>query len=206
MSDEAQNSAAQNADGLDTLGVADGPWDWPSVPGDRDFVSYGALRLPAVANMRVTGEIDPKTKQCGAVSIRVADCQVQLQVIAAPRGTSQWTEVRQAISKRLRTAGAIEAQEGHFGPELSARMRSRTKSGESIEIPMRFLGVDGPRWLLKAVVMGPSVDSSETRARVAALLSNCAVDRGEEPMIGGTVLVLDAPGFTPGDDEIDQGA
>ncbi|MDE0572991.1 DUF3710 domain-containing protein [Demequina sp. B12] len=183
-------------DGLDALESADGPWSWDHVPEGKDFIYYGPLRLPAVAHMRVRAEIDPKTRKCGAVSVKVADCQVQLQVIAAPRGTGQWTEVRRAITARLRSTGRIEAEEGRFGPELAAHITRQNKKGETVVIPMRFQGIDGDRWLLKAAAMGPSVHSADTRARIDAFLSNCAVERGPEAMIAGTILVLDTPKFT----------
>ncbi|WP_061962222.1 DUF3710 domain-containing protein [Demequina flava] len=182
-------------DGLDDLQIADGPWDWTSIPQDKEFIYYGPLRLPAIPHMKVRAEIDPSNDKCGAISVKVADCQVQLQVIAAGRGTGQWTETRRAVSDRLRATGDMRAEEGHFGAELAATLKRKNKAGDEVEIPMRFQGIDGARWLLKAVSMGPSVHSDETRERINALLSQCAIDRGPSPMIAGSVLVLDFPRF-----------
>ncbi|WP_062079322.1 DUF3710 domain-containing protein [Demequina globuliformis] len=188
-------------DGLDELTGADGPWDWDQIPADQDFVYYGPLRLPAIAHMKVRAEIDPSNDKCGAVSVKIADCQVQLQVLAAPRGTGQWTQTRRTITERLRPAGEIHVTEGRFGPEIEARLTRKNKQGEDVMIPMRFFGPEGDRWLLKAAAMGPSVHEDSTRERIADFLSRCAVERGPQPMIAGTVLVLDFPRFRKDGDE-----
>jgi hypothetical protein len=58
---------------------------------------------------------------------------------------------------------------------------------------MRLVGVEGDRWVLRAVVTGLDVTTDETVDRVNALISHCAVDRGEEPIGAGTVLELMPP-------------
>lgn len=186
-------------DGLDELALADGPWNFEDVSEDHPFISYGALRLPAVPHMKVRAEIDPSNNKCGAISVKVADCNVQLQVIAAGRGNPQWTQTRQAVTERLRPVADLNPVEGHFGAELEVTLhRKHKETGEITDVPMLFQGVDGDRWLLKAVTMGPSAHTDATRARINALLSQCAVDRGPLPMIAGTVLILDLPTFHKG--------
>jgi hypothetical protein len=63
------------------------------------------------------------------------------------------------------------------------------------------VGIDGDKWMLRAVVTGPSVTSDATIARVDAFLSHIAVDRGPGAHAEGEVLELAAP---PGQIDFDN--
>ncbi len=81
---------------------------------------------------------------------------VQLQAFAAPRSEGLWDEIRaEMLAELAETAGAkVSEGEGSFGPEVRGMLPARTPEGEQVTQPVRFVGIDGPRWFLRAVFLG----------------------------------------------------
>ncbi|GIG54683.1 DUF3710 domain-containing protein [Demequina activiva] len=195
MSDDAP---APFDDGLGDIEPADGPWSLADAPAERMFISCGPLRLPAFGSMHARLEFDAKTRRMGAVSVHIADCEAQIQVIAAPRGQGLWTDMRRSITAKVKKQpGFQQTVEGRFGPELFATVTGRDRAGLLRDTTIRYVGIDGDRWVLRAVVTGPSVAEDSTIARVDAFLSQCAVERGDEAIPTGTVLELTPPAGGP---------
>jgi len=201
MSDEqneVQPSHGLGADdGLGTLTITEGPWDEAAAPQGTKFYSFGALKLPALPGIRARLEIDPDRREIGAVTVRIADCALQLQVIAKQRGVSQWTSTRQDLISNLRLRpGHQQVVEGHFGAEVIGVITGRTPEGVLIDATMRFQGIEGDTWMIRAVSSGASVTHDDVASRVDAFISRCAVDPQEladaEP--GSVIPLSDPPG------------
>ena|GEM_PF-1334073 len=191
----------QYPDGLGTLTLADGPWTKSEAPEGAEFTEFGPLLVPALPGMQARLEIDPQRGEVGAVTVRIADCAVQLQVIAKRPGVSLWTDTRQQLLANLRRrAGYQQVVEGRFGAEVIATITGRTTEGGLVDAIMRFQGIEGDRWMIRAASSGPSVTVDGVVARMDAFLSRCAVDvsaarLGTDDPEPGTVLPLgDAPG------------
>lgn len=183
-----------NGEEFPELTMGDGPWSYADAPADQEFISFGALKLPALPMMKARIEFDQATRRIGAVTVKVRDCMAQLQVVAAPRGTGAWPNVRRAIARRAEAAqGSTQAVEGHFGTELIATMPRRTADGLPGASTIRFVGVDGDRWTIRCMVEGESALSDDTVGEVNALLSRCAVERGDDAMSAGEVIELSFP-------------
>lgn len=181
-------------DGLGDITPSEGPWSLADAPADAEFLDFGPLRLPKIPGLRARVEMDMRTDRIGAVAVYVADGWVQLQVIGARSGNGAWTGVRRAIADRLkRGPGHQHIVEGRFGTELIATVTTRDEDGLLHDAVMRFVGIDGDRWLLRAVATGGSVTTDAAVARVDALLSRIAIDRGEEALTVGEVMELKAP-------------
>ena len=58
---------------------------------------------------------------------------------------------------------------------------------------MRFAGVDGPRWFVRAVFSGKAVTDEDIRSELSALFRGVVVDRGQEAMAPRELIVLTAP-------------
>src|SRR5439155_25887948 len=88
------------------------------------------------------------------------DGALQLGVFAAPRSEGIWEETRAEIKSSL-SADGVTAQEvpGEYGPELRAQVR--TPEGLT---DLRFVGIDGPRWLVRAVYQGRAAVNPEVAA------------------------------------------
>jgi hypothetical protein len=179
---------------LPELERGSGPWSFSEAPPDESFIDFGPLKVPAFPSLNARIEEDPASKRIGAVSVRVDDCQLQLQVLAAPRGEGAWHGVRRAITRKVTAlGGSAQALEGEFGTELIVTLSIRTHDNLPGAETARYVGIDGDRWTLRAVVNGPSALRDSTVERVNSFLTRCAVERGDEALASGRVMELAMP-------------
>ncbi|MEV6928651.1 DUF3710 domain-containing protein [Dactylosporangium sp. NPDC051485] len=167
---------------------ADGPYDITEAPEGIAQLDLGSLKVPAVdgVEVRVQADNDGKIQQIVLVS---QDSALQLGVFAAPRSEGIWDEVRAEIRKQLFNDGvAAEEVSGDYGIELRARVR--TPEGLT---DIRFVGVDGPRWLVRAVFQGPAAADPATAPALQECLRNLVVERGHEAMPVREPLPLNLP-------------
>jgi len=165
-----------------------GPYDVTEAPAGIAHLDLGALRVPAVegVEVRVQADNDGNIQQVVLVS---GDSGLQLGVFAAPRSEGIWDEVRAEIRKQLFTDGvAAEEVDGVYGTELRARVRSPEGLTD-----IRFVGVDGPRWLVRAVYQGPAAVDPGVAPALVECLENLVVVRGNEAMPVREPLPLQLP-------------
>ncbi|UWZ49441.1 DUF3710 domain-containing protein [Dactylosporangium matsuzakiense] len=167
---------------------ADGPYDISEAPDGIAQLDLGALKVPAVENVevRVQADNDGKIQQ---IVLVFEESALQLGVFAAPRSEGIWDEVRAEIRKQLFNDGvAAEEVQGDYGTELRARVR--TPDGLT---DIRFVGVDGPRWLVRAVFQGPAAVDPQAAPPLLECLRNLVVERGNEAMPVREPLSLHLP-------------
>lgn len=166
----------------------EGPYDITEAPDGIAQLDLGALKVPAVdgVEVRVQADNDGKIQQIVLVS---GDSALQLGVFAAPRSEGIWDEVRDEIRKQLFNDGvAAEEVPGDYGTELRARVR--TPDGLT---DIRFVGVDGPRWLVRAVFQGPAASDPSAAPPLLECLHNLVVERGQQAMPVREPLPLHLP-------------
>lgn len=173
---------------------SDGPWDVTERPDPEGFVDLGALRLRGRDGMELRLELDEATGAVSSATIQLGASAVQLQAFAAPRSESIWAEIRQEI------AAGIQAQGGHadevpgtFGRELIARIPARSPDGRTGHTAARFVGIDGPRWFLRAVFQGEAVHKPEAAGLLEDVVRDVVVVRGPEAMAPRELLTLRLP-------------
>jgi hypothetical protein len=175
-----------------------GPHDVEVVPEIGSRLDLGALRVPARAGMQLRLEIEKKSRNVVAVTLGLNGSAMQLQVFAAPRTLGIWDELREEITVSVgKQGGTAEEVEGPFGTELLARLPVKTPEGGTGHRPARFVGIDGPRWFLRAVVTGKAAVEAEAAAEMEAVLADVVVVRGQEARAPRDVLLLHAPGQAP---------
>ncbi|WP_433118872.1 DUF3710 domain-containing protein [Micromonospora sp. CA-246542] len=152
-----------------------GPYDISEVDDEVQRLDLGSLHIPAVAEVEVRVQADPQGVIQQVVLVH-GDNALQLGVFAAPRSEGIWDEVREEIRQSLLRDGA-SAQEvdGEYGTELHAQVR--TPDGPT---NLRFVGVDGPRWMVRGVFQGPAATDSASSGPLAECLEGLVVDRGQE--------------------------
>jgi hypothetical protein len=154
-----------------------GPWDVTEAPDGTAQLDLGALRVPAIEGVEVRVQADPDGRIQQVVLVH-GDSALQLGVFAAPRSEGIWDEVRAEIRKQLFADGvAVEEVDGDYGSELRARVR--TQDGLS---DIRFVGIDGPRWLVRAVYQGPAAVDPSVAEPLVRSLHGVVVNRGQEAM------------------------
>lgn len=165
-----------------------GPWDISEAPAGFSGLDLGSLHVPVPKGVELRVQADPDG-QIQQVLLASGDSVLQLGVFAAPRSEGIWDEVREDIRKQLFTDGvAAEDGTGEYGPELRARVR--TPDGLT---DIRFVGVDGPRWMVRAVYQGPAATSAAEAGPLDAVLHGLVVDRGAAAMPVREPLPLTLP-------------
>ena len=156
-----------------------GPYDERDAPEDGvQRVDLGALQIPVGEGLDVRLELN-EAQQVIAATLASPHGTMQLGVFAAPRSEGIWDEVRAEIAESLnaeRRTSATE-QDGPFGVELKA-----TVLGDSGTVPARFIGVDGPRWFLRALLAGPAAAEPAKARRFEEALRGVIVVRGNDPL------------------------
>lgn len=176
-----------------------GPFDVTEVDDALPRVDLGALRLPGVPGMELRLEVEDGTRRVVAATVALAGSTAQLQAFAAPRTQGIWGEVRDEIAASLAGSGGVSQEvPGPYGTELVAQVPTRLPDGRVVASPARFVGVDGPRWFLRAVLSGPAAVDAEAAAPLEALLRGAVVVRGSEAMAPRDLLPLRLPQAPPG--------
>lgn len=174
--------------------AVDGPHDISEQPDLGPRVDFGTLRLPAVQGMDLRLEVNKSTKAVTSVTLVIGGSQVQIQAFAAPRSSGLWREIRTEIAESLREkGGTADEVPSLFGVDLLARMPSSTSDGRQTQVPVRFLGVDGPRWFLRVVVNGPAAAQEQALKPILALVRRIVVTRDDEARPPREVLPINPP-------------
>lgn len=179
---------------------AQGPWDESEITwDDTERLDLGGLLIAAVPGIDVQVQVDETTGAVALVTLATADSAVQVQAFAAPKSAGLWDEARQQIASSVNQAnGLVEEAMGPFGPELRAQV-----PGEQGLQPARFVGIDGPRWFIRAVFLGMASRPGEAATKLEDAVRQLVVVRGGDAMPVGTPLPLRLPEAQV---EVDAGA
>jgi hypothetical protein len=155
-----------------------GPFDLTDTPDDGlQRLDLGALRVPVETGLELRVEVDEQGTVT-AVTLANETGQMQLGVFAAPRSEGIWASVRTELKASISSqGGTVSELDGEFGPELTGKLPA--PGGFT---PVRFLGVDGPRWFLRAMLAGaPALEQEQADLFVQAF-RQLVVVRGQEPL------------------------
>ncbi|HEX6887079.1 MAG TPA: DUF3710 domain-containing protein [Candidatus Nanopelagicales bacterium] len=187
-------------DGIDLR--TQGPFDVTEADSaDQELprLDLGSLRIPGLPGVGVQVEADQATNEVRAVTAVVEDAAVQLQAFAAPRSEGLWAEIRDEMLAEIRgTADTQVAEaEGPYGPELRAVIPARTPDGQQVLQPLRFAGIDGPRWFLRVVFLGRAAVEPDPDDLLHDLVRQTIVVRGPDAMAPRDPLPLRLPEQPP---------
>ena len=144
--------------------------------------------------MQVRLDTDDDSQRVLAVTLIHDGVGIQLQAFATPRSEGLWNTVRAQLAESVTKQGG-ESTELHtsLGKELAIEVPAKTESGRPGKRAMRFAGIDGPRWFVRAVFSGKAVTDDDVRAELSALFRGVVVDRGAEAMAPRELIALTAP-------------
>lgn len=184
VADLVSAAAAQWEDSADG-GPPEGPYDEADAPDDGlTRLDLGSVRLPVPERAQLQVEVDP-AGPVRAVHL-LTDCgQLTVTAFAAPRTGGLWDEVRAEIVAQLSGEGAsVRELSGQWGGEVHA---------ETAQVTLRFVGVDGPRWLVRGVAAGPATSHDELVTLLYLTLRETVVVRGADPQPVREPLPLTLP-------------
>ncbi|QYM76157.1 DUF3710 domain-containing protein [Leucobacter luti] len=169
-----------------------GPFDAAEVPAMRPYVDLGGIKVAPREGLQLRLEVDERANRVVAVSLEYAESLLQVQAFAAPKTTGLWHGVRGELTQQMSAQGATVAEEsGPLGPELLVQTTATAEQGGSRTV--RFIAVDGPRWMLRGVLMGQGATDSQARERVLEVFRELVVVRGDQPMPPSELLPLKVP-------------
>ncbi|MFC8046971.1 DUF3710 domain-containing protein [Nocardia sp. NPDC057353] len=175
--DEPAAPAAVAADGEPPRG----PYDYADVTEQLAAVVEQRLDLGSVIipvppggqlQVEMAGDGTPQ-----AVHLATEHGRLTVAAYAAPKTPGQWRTVAADLAESLRKDGAqVSTETGPWGRELVAV----TEGAD-----LRFIGVDGYRWMVRLVAAGPTgavaADGPLVRA-ARAIMGETVVRRGTEPL------------------------
>lgn len=175
--------------------AAAGPWDADEDVPDRERIDFGSLLVPAAEGVHV--QVSVVENQPAWITVMRGDSGLQLQAFAAPKSGGLWDEVRQEIAAEVARSGgqSIEA-DGPFGVELVARITPTdpVHGGRRGGLePVRFLGVDGPRWFLRGLINGPAASYEDQARPLERVFADVVVVRGDHPVPPRDLLEIRLP-------------
>lgn len=184
--------AAASDEAVGEVSRASGPWDAAESHPDMQRVDLGSLQVPVLTGMDIQLVF---AEQHGAwVTVRHELSELQLQAFAAPKRESLWDDVRTEIAAEITAAGGASAERaGPFGTELLAHVPAEPDRPQSGLRPVRFTGVDGPRWFLRGLFTGAAAENPAAAAPLEALMREVVVVRGDHPVPPRDLLELRLP-------------
>jgi hypothetical protein len=156
-----------------------GPYDVRDAPDDDvNRVDLGAMRVPVRAGMEMRLDMN-EAQQVVSVTLVNRDGQLQVGVFAAPRNEGIWDDIRKEIRDSIVSQGGLarDRSDGPFGTELVGTLK-----GDGGNSPVRFLGVDGPRWFLRGMLLGRVATEASKARPFEEAFRNTVVVRGTDPL------------------------
>lgn len=172
---------------VDDLGDFDdfGPYDETEAPDDGiGRLDLGSVLVPLPDQSQVQVEMDP-AGPLRAVHILTGSGRFTVSAYAAPKSGELWPEISRELAEQLHGDGArVRRENGEWGTELVAFVNDAL---------LRFVGVDGPRWMLRAVAASPKETSARAAEELRDIVRSTIVVRGDQPMPVRTPLPLQLP-------------
>lgn len=173
-----------------------GPWDSSErSPADGPTtVNLGPIIVTVRVGIDVQMPTDGDGGEIGSVVLVTDDAALELRAFAATRSGGLWDEVRDDLILEVeRLNGECEQVDGLFGPELRVKVPVDLPEGEKGFQPSRIVGIEGPRWLLRATFLGDAGLNPSDEGILMDSLRDVIVDRGTEPRIPRESLLLTLP-------------
>lgn len=172
-----------------------GPHDAADVALEgRAYADLGSLLISPPEGMELQLQVDETSGEVLAVLLANEEGAVEVRAFAAARNGDLWSDARREIAAdAARRGGTATEQDGPFGPELAVVVPVTTPDGQSAVQPSRVIGHNGPRWFLRATVLGRPAVEPDAFGPWEVAIRGIVVRRGGEAMPPGEALPLQLP-------------
>lgn len=170
-----------------------GPFDVSEVGQLRPYLDFGSIRLAPNKDIKLRAELEEKTKKVVAITVLFPETTMQLQAFAAPKSAGIWHEALEPIQNSLtKQGGTVEVRNGLVGEEIRAQIPVENDGKKTLRNSI-FIGVDGPRWMLRGVIYGKAATDPAEYQTVIEMFRSTVVDRGNVPLPPNELLPLRLP-------------
>ncbi|GAY16189.1 hypothetical protein MSZK_29150 [Mycobacterium sp. shizuoka-1] len=164
-----------------------GPFDVEDFDDPEDAVAarldLGSVLVP----MPAAGQVQVELNEVGvpsAVWVVTPNGRFTIAAYAAPKSPGLWREVASELADSLRKDNAqVSIETGPWGREVVG-------TGAGV---VRFIGVDGYRWMIRCVVNGAPEAMAALVAEAREALADTVVRRGDTPLPVRTPLPVQLP-------------
>lgn len=164
-----------------------GPFDIEDFDNPEDALlarlDLGSVLIPMPPGGQVQVEMQPNGMP-NAIWVVTPNGRFTIAAYAAPKSPGLWREIAAELAEALRNDNAaVTIEDGPWGREVVG-------TGTGV---VRFIGVDGFRWMIRCVANGTaeSIDAVAAEAREA--LGDTVVRRGDTPLPVRTPLQVQLP-------------
>lgn len=173
---------------------AEGPHDVSEIDDDVERVDLGSLLITPEDEREVRLQVDEASQAVQSVLIAGPDGAVEIRAFAAPRGGDLWGQARpQIAAEAAQRGGTATERQGRFGVELMMQQQVQMQDGSQSVQPSRIVGVNGPRWFLRATFLGRPATQPDDSTGWEDTLAKVVVNRGSQAMPPGDPLPLTLP-------------
>lgn len=178
---------------------ADGPFDFEEVDLGVDEVTrvdLGTLIVTPWPGLNLQLQVNEGTKQVQALTGIWQKSGLEVALFAAPASGGLARELRDDIVEEAQQAGGTaEIAQGPFGAEVRRVLPQQGPKGEQLYHVSRIWFAEGPRWLLRATLLGEAaLGQDETKAApFLEFFRNLVVRRGDKPMVPGEQIPMELP-------------
>ena len=172
-----------------------GPFDVDELPEDGvERVDLGSLLIAPEEDRELRLQVDETTGEVQSVMLASTDGAVELRAFAAPRGGDLWSDVRPRIAADMAQHGGVATErQGRFGTELVCQLSVTRGDGTTGTQPSRIIGINGPRWMLRATLLGRPATDPDGSTAWEDTITRVAVRRGGAAMPVGDLLPVTLP-------------
>lgn len=191
-----QKDVNDSGDEVNSMGDADvepdGPFDIddfddPAVAAEGRL-DLGSVLIPLPEAGQVQVELTPQGVP-SAVWVVTPNGRFTVAAYAAPKSAGLWREVAGELAESLRKdATQVSVKDGRWGREVVGAAPGAQGAGV-----VRFIGIDGYRWMIRCVVNGPEENAEALAKEARDALADTVVRRGDTPLPVRTPLPVELP-------------
>jgi len=172
---------------------ANGPWDSSEkdVGDDSAYLDFGSLLIRGRPGFNLQMPADDDQGNIGSIVLVTEESGLELRAFADARSGGLWDAVRSDLQEEAqRLDGEADQVDGPFGTELHVRVPVTTPDGEEGFQPTRIIGIEGPRWMLRATFLGQEALEPDDDSLLMKALHDVVVVRGDEPRAPRDALLI----------------
>ncbi|BBX17254.1 hypothetical protein CRI77_04700 [Mycolicibacterium duvalii] len=149
-------------------------------------LDLGSVLIP----MPEGGQVQVELSESGvpsAIWVVTPNGRFTIAAYAAPKSSGLWREVAAELAESLRKdVSRVSIEDGPWGREVVGT------AGDGSTV-VRFIGVDGYRWMVRCVVNGPADHIGKLSEQARNALADTVVRRGDTPLPVRTPLTVQLP-------------